>query len=177
MRPSLTLLFTSSNHWWSRVIQFFSKSRCSHVMVGLDLWGTPAVLEADVGGVQFLPRSRFFGKGDQMLVAEFAIRPEVHLRAAIEELGDRYDYVGLLGYALVMIARRLGRKIKNPLASPKAMVCSEFALALNRDGTIPAWVGLDPEATSPGDLLAICEHSASFERLPGTEMVKPVRPV
>jgi len=162
----VTLVFSTDSSFVARAIRFFTRSRCSHVMIGLELEGIPVLLHSTAGGVQVTPRRLWF-KSNRM-VDEYRIRPEVDVRAAAEKLGQRYDYVALIGYALLIVAWRWFRvKVKNVLASPGAVVCSEFVLELDRGGDlIVEWRGLDPERTHAQDLLAICERSpGSFERV------------
>jgi hypothetical protein len=101
------------------------------------------------------------------VVAEYGFvstSASTRLARAAAHLGDRYDYVGLFGYIPVMIARWLGRKIKNPLAEPGAMVCSEFVLSLDQDGDlVPEWDGISTTGTTPSDLLKICRTSEAFQ--------------
>jgi hypothetical protein len=166
----VTLVFTTTGSWVSAIIRWFTGGIASHVAIGTDLHGVPVLLHADVGGVQLSHRGRFFGDfGSNAVVAEYRFVGDVaeaRLARAVAHLGDRYDYAGLFGYAPVMVARWLGKKIRNPLASPRAMVCSEFVLLLDVGGDlVPAWQGLDPERTTPEDLLAICKESVAFCRV------------
>ena len=163
---SLALVFTSSSALISRTIRFFTRSRTSHTAIGLELFGTPFFLHATVGGIQMTPRARWLKTN--RVVAEFKIVPDLSagLQDALHHIGDAYDYVGLLGFLLVLTAKKLGRTRRNLFASPSAMVCSELALHLDLTGSkIPEWRGLDPERTSPEDLLRICEQSAQFQRV------------
>lgn len=155
MRP--TLLFTTTNTPISRLIRWVMGSRASHTAIGL-LWeDVPVVVEATTGGVKNTPRALW--AKDHIVIAEYSFKPGVvvDLSEAITGLGRAYDYVGLLGYLVVLLGRRLGRKLKNPFAREAGLVCSEFVLCLDKEGSIPEWKGLDPEATTPEDLLQICE--------------------
>jgi len=124
-------------------------------------------LHATAGGVKFTPRPKEL-KGST-IVAEYQVLPSVEkgLRKAVRDVGDNYDYVGLLGYAVAIILwRLLKKKIKNPFASSTAMVCSEFVAHLDRTGTVlPEFKILHPETTHPEHLLRICETSSNFKRL------------
>lgn len=164
--PALTLAFTSSSALISRTIRFFTRSRTSHTAIGLDLFGTPFFLHATVGGIQMTPRARWLKTN--RVVAEFTIVPDLHegLQTALHHIGDAYDYRGLFGFFFVLLAKKLGRTRRNLFASPTAMVCSELALHLDLAGSkIQAWRDLDPERTTPEDLLQICEKSAQFVRV------------
>jgi len=147
----------TSRSWLSAVIRWVTGGNASHVAIGLDLNGVPVFLHADMGGVHLSLRSKVMQ--GHSLVAEYRCMtiPDGHVVGAVAHLGERYDYVGLFGYALVLAARHIGKRVKNPFASPRAMVCSEFVLSLDRAGEfVPPWAFLDPEQTTPEDLLGIC---------------------
>ncbi len=161
----MTLIFSTSKSLISRLICWFTKSPASHVMIGLEIHGIPMLLHCTAGGVQVTPRTKWFR--DSELVAEYTFRPDIleGLRYAFMQLGVKYDYVSLLGFIPVLLFRWLRVKIKNPLASAKSMVCSEFILHVDHAHKIPEWVGLDPETTSPQDLLVVCRKEQSFAKL------------
>lgn len=154
----------------SWLIRRLTNSRVSHATLSTHIRGVPVILHCTVGGVQLTLRNRF--EAHSKIVEEFAFNIDVAdgLSAAIKELGDRYDYMGILGFAWVLFAARwLHRKIKNPLASPTAMVCTEFVLSIDRDDRIPEWRELDAERTTAEDLLECCQRGSSFRRLSGKE--------
>jgi hypothetical protein len=153
----MTLLFLTSRSWISAVIRWFTEGKASHVAIGMELHGVPILMHADVGGVQVSLRSKVLQGHSIVAEYECLTIPETHIYGAVACLGERYDYVGLFGYALVIAARHIGKRVKNPFASPRAMVCSEFVLSLDRTGEfVPPWAFLDPEQTTPEDLLGIC---------------------
>ena len=124
------------------------------------------IVHTTVGGVQVDFRRKW--EKSNKIVGEF--RPKVDVSPGVQHtlslLGEKYDYVGLLGYLLVVFWWRwFGRKIKNPMASPTGLVCSELLVHLAHDGDIPEWSEMDPERTTPQDLLAACEKGGSFERI------------
>lgn len=157
----VSVIFTASDSLVGRLISFFSGSKASHVLVRHQYLGVDVCLHADVGGVQLDTRPRAL-MGRRVL-AEFKIRQGVHLKRAVQELGSGYDYAGVLGFLVVWVARWFKRKIKNPFAGARSMFCSEFVLMLNHLDCIPEWSGLDPELTTPGDLLRLCKQGESFE--------------
>ncbi len=160
----ITLVFVTTGNPLSRLIRWITGSKASHCAIGgLHLEGVPVVLHASLGGVQLTPRERFYA--EHRAVAEYEMLAPVSVTRAVEALGDHYDYVGLAGYLPVLLWRWLGRKMKNPFAGAKASVCSELLLALDSAGVVPEWAGLDPETTTPEDLLRLCAGS-SFRELP-----------
>ncbi len=157
----VSLIFTTSGHWVSRLIRFFTRSPVSHVMIGHEYLRQPISLHADTRGIIIETREKSL-KGREVY-AEYRIIQGVHLQKSIELLGQDYDFKGLIGFAIHVIAKWLRWKIRNPFTSSKEMFCSEFVVRMNQCGCIPEFDGLDPELTSPGDLLRICEKGGSFE--------------
>lgn len=160
----MTLVFLTTRGVLSRLIRWATNSAASHVAIGVDLAGVPLLLQADIGGVQTTLRERFIQRG-HVVVAEYecATLPPIALAGAVSCIGEHYDYVGLLGYAFVMLGRHFGRKVRNPLASSKATVCSEFVLSLDPRGEhVPDWATLAADRTSPEDLLQVCRSRADL---------------
>jgi hypothetical protein len=156
-----TLLFTRCPTLVSRAIRWVTGSATSHVTIGgVELAGADVVLQATTGGVQVTPRAALLAEND--LVEEYEVLGPCDVRRGVLELGERYNYVGLFGYLFVQIARWFGRKIKNPLSDPHAVVCSEFALTLG----IAALGDLPPRDSTPQDLLEACRgRPDAFRRL------------
>lgn len=166
---TLTLVFTTSASWISRAIRFFDRSPASHVSVlfeSAELGGT-WVLEADLSGVRLRPEARW-ARGKRV-VARFRARTDLSagLRAAASLVGRRYDVTALFGFAwVILVGRWLGRRVRNPLASPRAYVCSEFVVHLRDGAAIPEFQGLDPERTSPRVLWRVLKDGTTFEEIP-----------
>lgn len=164
----ITVVFTSPKRWTllSWLIKKFTKGKSSHVALGAELYGVPVLIHSTMGGVQVTPREKYF-KSD-VVVEEYAFIPDMThgLQHAVTHLNQHYDYVGLLGYAMLLVAWRwFKKKIKNPLAAPKAMVCSEFVCHIDHEGQIAEWADLDPERTTPQDLIERCRTGKNFMKL------------
>jgi hypothetical protein len=169
MKMKTTLVFSTSNAFISRAIAWFTRSKASHVMIGIELYGKPFLLHCTAGGVQVTPREKWFR--ENRLVSEWRFKRDMTdgLRHAMSHLGTQYDYVTLFGWgAVILLWRWFKIRAKNPLASSKAMVCSEFVVHLGEpeDGnnSIPEWQGLDPETTHCQDLLDLLP-GVSFEQV------------
>jgi len=158
-----TVMFGTSRGLLSRVIRWVTKSPASHALIGFEVEGVPCVLHATVGGVQISLRAKW--ERNAKVVAEYRTIVQPDIRHAVTHIGDHYDYVGLLGYVWVLAWRALKKRVKNPLASSRSVVCSEFLLHLNHDDAFPEWSDLDPETTTPRDLMERCERNISFRRL------------
>jgi len=164
---NITVGFSTSSDWISRAIRWITRSRVSHAWLCLEWYGMLFIIHATVGGVKVTPRSKW-ESGHNKIVGEFRPKADVTegVKHALSFLDEEYDYVGILGYIFVVFWKRwFNKKIKNILARPNAMVCSEFLVHLADKGGIPEWRELDPERTTPKDLLEICEKEHSFERV------------
>jgi hypothetical protein len=136
-------------------------------MLGLDVMGVPMLLHCTSGGVRFTPRTRWMASNRLVAEYRFLVDVDEGVRHAFEHLGEKYDYVSLFGFLPVLLFRWLKIKVGNPLASARAMVCSEFILHVDQGDRIPEWDALEYETTTPQELLDICEQRKSFECLFG----------
>jgi len=137
-------------------IQKFTKSKVSHCLIGTEIHGMPVFLHCTGGGVKVSRRDTCL-KEDK-LVHEFEIKGDMAepMAHAWTHIDDDYDYAGIFGFAWVIIFWRwFKRKVRNPVASPNTMWCSEFMLHLTthgeHEGRIPEWKDLSPEYTH-------CQH-------------------
>lgn len=138
------VVFTTSTSWLSRAIRWVTGGEVSHVGLVLDFFSTPVVLHASVGGVEIDKLSTFLKSRTVVAVyrSQTSLLPE--LSRAVQHIDEQYDYVGLLGYLVSEVFRRVGMFVRNPLARPDALVCSEFlALAFGLKA---------PENVTPQDL-------------------------
>jgi len=110
-----------------------------------------------VGGVQISRRRRFMA--GRILVSEFAVPGGASLGRLIADVGDRYDYEGILFFVPILIGRWFGLRLGKPRSTQDAIACSELVAKL----PIPAFRGLDPELATPQDLLVRC--AAHLDRI------------
>jgi hypothetical protein len=160
------VIFTADNSWVSKAIRFITRGKTSHAALTSSIGGVPVLIHASIGGVQVTPRRKWLRSN--RAVAEFvpASGEGFDLGLAARALGERYDYVSLLGFIPVLIARRIGARIRNPFARSNATVCSEFVVrAAAGQGRLQALIGLDPERTTPQDLLRACEQESGLFRV------------
>jgi hypothetical protein len=149
-----TLLFSNSpNNPVSWLIRVITDSYVSHTAFAIEILGIPLVLEATWKGVEFTPFPNWLEHNRLVESYEVEVSDEV-VKASILTLDAAYDVVGLLGYLPVLIGRSLGLLWRNPLASPRATVCSELVYRLLMDR--PGFRGIDPEAVTPEDLRRLC---------------------
>ena len=158
--------FSTSSWWVSRLIRWATKSTVSHAFLLLDgpdghpLFGD-LVLEAEWCGWA-LSSLATLKRGTTHVVT--LVEPAIPLGPAVHDaagwLSEKYNYEGLLGEALVSLGRRLGKRWRNPLRNSRSMFCSEAICYVFIAANYPLAITLDPQSTSPQDLLDFLTPSA-----------------
>jgi hypothetical protein len=155
---------TQTHNILSRMIRAVTKSRASHAWLLVDdsLFGCPLVLEATEVGIRLIPFKTFQVKNTvvHLSPAHVEASMEVGLRAMSVALGNAYDFTGLFGMFFVYLGRLFRKKWRNPIRSSKAMFCSEFVCRVLQSARWPGAEALDPDSTSPEDLLVFIEGDA-----------------
>lgn len=162
----VTVGFSTQRGPVAALVRWLTRSKANHCWMSLDLKGLPIIVEAAVGGVKIVDRARW--SRSNKVVGEFVPLNDVDegVYEMFSHVGKSYDYSAFFGFIPVIIASRwFKKKIKNPLASPQELICSEFLTLLRTGGGIPEWDHLDPETTTPEDLLKICKREESFTRI------------
>jgi hypothetical protein len=156
--------FSTTNAWLSRLIRKLSRSRVSHAFLvyGDVDFGRDMVMEAVGNGFRIVPYSGFEKHNTVVAQITPAFPIEKGLQEAVNWLGAGYDTGGLVGMAWLMVKRwfRLRARsvrTRNPLASSRALFCSEAVARACLWSEYPGF-DLDPESTSPQDLLEFFER-------------------
>ncbi len=163
MQP--TLVFTTGIDPFQLLINLGTCSIAGHAAIGLG----DQLLHAHESGVLLEPRSSWFGRDEQSLVAEFVILPDVSegIDFAMTQLGKKYDAGGVLRIAI----SRLLRLTLSPItyfgpAPMKRHMCSAFVMLVDPYGAqIPEWRDLDRAIVTPSDLLGAASLGSSFRRI------------
>lgn len=133
----------------------------SHIWLLLDdaLFDVDMVLGTEREGFMLVPYERFLRQNDVVMIYDPHpdYRLDVGLRAVAPLIGEPYDKVGLLGMAWVMLARWFKRKVRNPLASSKAMFCSEAVAKVLVTSSVPEAAMLVPERATPEDVVSVLD--------------------
>ena len=140
----------------SRLIRYCTGSKASHawLLVEDTFFGLEMVMEATETGFRLVPYANFKAEGNDIVaVLEPPYSLDLGVHEAARWLGRRYDFAGLLGSFFVILGRWLRRKWRNPLASPRAMFCSEAVVEVLQAAKYPDSSALDPASTTPQDLL------------------------
>jgi len=156
---AIVIGFSTSDGFISKAIRWFSRSEVSHAWVSFDCGELEQrlIMHATSGGYK-LNHWRRWKKGNT-IVAQFVCREDLSdgLRKMAKQLDHDYDYLSVI---MMMPRRWLGKLFRNPVRDRKKLHCSEaLARLLQAHGFAK---DLDPESTTPGDLLEFCRNSPTF---------------
>jgi hypothetical protein len=149
----ITIGFSTTNKFISRFIRWITRAKVSHAWIGFNdsTLGQRMVMQAERWGYEVRPWTKWLTQNKW--IAEFEI-PQSPADSALQFiasfLGSDYDFTSAL---LLGLKRWFGRWFKRPTQSPTKLMCSEGVVRFLQFGQYEFATGLDPEATSPGELL------------------------
>jgi len=98
------------------------------------------------------------GKRMWVFSCNMALMPGIRRYARL--VGTKYDYKNLVWHAL---RRVFGKLMRRPWRSPRRLLCSELLVEIMRTAEVPGIERLDPEASTPGDLVEFWKKSWVFK--------------
>lgn len=148
--------FSSSNGLIGRIIKKLTRSKVSHTYIIFDAADIKLIIQADWKGVDV--EYYEIVKQKNNIVAEYQIllnSEEEHLALgyAFQQLTKAYDYLAIIGFAIVLINKMFGRQIKQPFRNRSAYFCSELAITALQAANFPLSHSFDRELTSPEDVM------------------------
>ncbi len=156
--------FSTTDALLSRLIRRLTRSEVSHAfLVYRDVdFDRVMVMEAVGAGFRVVPFDKFEQHNRIVEIVTPRHPIDEGLKAAVDWLGEAYDTSGLIGMGLLLLfrgLRRRTRRLRNLIASPRALFCSE---AVARACRACAYPGFDrePETTTPQDLYAFFQAEA-----------------
>ena len=158
----VTIGLFSHDNIFGQLIKFFTGSPFTHAAIGFEENSKQYWLHAVGSGVQICDRGYQSG-----LVAEFQVLPPVdnEVELAKKKVGEPYSKLTILGFLIMILAKKFGIGIDNPFYEKSAVVCSEFVVESDTQHLIPEFNGLDPADIAPADLFNICANGKSFKRI------------
>jgi hypothetical protein len=161
-RPLPTLVFSTGSDPFQFLVKATTNSAASHAAIGLG----DRLLHSYEDGTLLEPRGEWFGKREQVLVAEFQILPDVTdgIARAMRHLGKKYDAMHVIKIWLLRLLHPAIRSL-GPDA-PDKFTCARFVTMIDPYGErIPEWRHLWMEAITPADLLDCALWGPSFHRI------------
>lgn len=160
----ITIGFSTTNKWISRLIRWVTRGRVSHAWIAFydHCLDTRLVMQAESWGYEVRPWARW--QRENILVAEYRPQDQLDesLRWIATSLGVKYDWTSALFAGL---RRWLGRWIRGRFNSPKKLMCAEAVIRFLHHGGSTAIAGLDPETTTPARLLSIVNAAPEFRKV------------
>ena len=160
--PNITIGFSTGSSIVSRIIRWFIRSKASHAFVAFDdrMLGRRIIMESSLYGYKLTQHERWNKKNK--IIAEFTCKKRLgkSVKYMAGELGKDYDFWSAFGLA----ARRwFGKWYRNPFRNPKKLHCSEAMVLFLQQVNLA--LDLDPESTTPEDLLQYCLQNDNFEEV------------
>lgn len=152
----------------SGIIRWLTRSKASHSFMRFEVAGEDVVIHSTSNGVNLDYYPKF--KKKNKIIAEFKIKStkakeQAAIRYALQNLDRPYDYLAIAGFLWVLIAKTFGKKVKNPFPNRSAYFCSELTIKALVAAGVEGADKLDPELTSPEDLLDFYEAHAKAEKI------------
>lgn len=163
---NITVGFSTSNAIVSKLIRWITRSKVSHAWIAYDdqTLGMRMVMQAEAWGFEVRPLKRWVK--ENKLVAEFVpVGDDLHssFHYIAKKLGTKYDYKSALLTGLKFWVNRWFKIIKSrSFKAPNKLMCSEAVVRFLQHGGYKTVDGLDPELTSPGELLKLISKSEEF---------------
>jgi MYXO-CTERM domain-containing protein len=161
--------FSTTDAILSRLVRWLTRSQVSHAfLVYFDVdFDREMVMEAVGAGFRIVPLDKFATHNRIVEIVTPRHSIDEGLRAAVEWLGESYDAPGLVGMAVLLAFRALRRRtrtMRNLIASPRALFCSEAVARACLACRYPGF-DRDPETTTPQDLYAFFRSEAAVAPL------------
>ena len=163
-RLDVTVGFSTTNAWLSRLIRWITRGKVSHAWLAYNdqTLGLRMVMQAEAWAFELRPWHRW--TQENTWVAEFRILGGDQLLALqlrAKDIGLKYDYVAGLW---VGIAAWFKRWLKTglsfrPSRTPKKLMCSEAIVRFLKEAQHTCAEDLDEELTSPVELYDILRAS------------------
>ena len=167
---NITIGFSTTKQPISKIIRWFTGSACTHTFVSFHDASLKmrVVIQAEAWGFELRPWKSW--RNNNILVAEYEpIKQSLDksLLYLAKLLGANFDFRSAI---LLGIKYWLFRWFKtgftlNPNYSPKKLMCSEAVIRFLLKGKYKSIKHLNPELTSPGELLGLVMESEEFKKV------------
>jgi len=168
----MRIVFTADTNFLGKAIRFFERwwldsGRVSHVALRFGGLDTKWMAESNQYG--FVPNwwPKFIKKREGIRQFEILGTDEVILNSIVDECVDKfiyrkYDYFGLIGFAVIIIWYRLtGKRERNPFGISKLLACSESVYRIfdevKKRTKVEYFRDHDPETVTPEELYIECQ--------------------
>lgn len=165
---NITIGFSTTNSWTSKLIRWFTNSKISHSFVAINLFGARIIIGAESYGLDWRTKARFEQKNSIKAVYKPIALPVQDSFAWFvrEYAGAAYDWgaAGATGIRAKLGA--LWKYIKGwftSLPSKDRLMCEEVPTRLLQHAGYTTVKDIDPELTSAEVLMQLCDRSSEFK--------------
>ncbi len=146
---------------FSKLIRWVTNSQVSHAFVVLELAGQTIIYQASGLAVNYQNKDTFLGIESGIELYSFDLPDADATRNQVFRLtsvGKPYSWQEVVGYAWVLLARKFGKRVRNPFSGgDTAYVCVDVAAA---------HLPIDPEllgdgSWTPEDLRLWCQKNGT----------------
>lgn len=167
--------FSTPRTWnpLSALIRAMTRSRTSHAFLLVEdpAFRMRLVLEAHSTGFRLVSFTRFVKDNRVVALAEPPHPVDPGLPSAGEWLGESFDVLGLFGIFLALLRRWVRQgPLRNPFPTPSALFCSEAVIRTLQAAGYPGAADLDPEGTTPAELLGFFRADPACRILDGEDL-------
>lgn len=147
--------FSTTNMALSKLIRWVTKAPCSHTFIIFDWLGSKWVLEAGFFGVVAMPYERFTKNNIIVSVVDLPGIELDSLKPVLEEMGEAYDFGGLIGGFFPVMGTWFKKKWSNPWDNTKALFCSELVAGWLKLLNFEGFQDINPPETTPKQIWGI----------------------
>lgn len=154
-RERIYVVCAASDNLVGRLIRKLTRSSVNHTFLLYEsrMWGGWWAAQIGPDGVKKLPAGPVMQKYYLTECYEYAGNLGPGLTACRAMVGQRYDYWGVLGYLLRLVAKRVvDRDIRNPWNVQNEEFCSEFVAHVLKAARVDHFRDCDPASLSPGEV-------------------------
>lgn len=160
--------FSTTGSVVSGIIRWLTRSKASHSFIRFQVAGEDVVLHSTSHGVNLDYYPKFAKKNKIICEHKITMTKANENKAigyALKQLDRPYDYLAIAGFLWVLIAKSFGKKVKNPFPNRSAYFCSELTVNALKEAGFKSADKLDPELTSPEDLMEFIDNHAKSEAI------------
>lgn len=154
--PKVLVAVSASRGFIGWAIRKLTGSKVNHtfLLYRSAQWGGWWAAQIAAKGVVLLPAFKVTEECDFLEVYESQSTDlELVLAKMRDTIGEKYDYAGIVGFFLRIVAWKVAhKKIRNALHSKGELFCSEFVAKFLRAAGTPQARKMEPSITSPGDV-------------------------
>jgi hypothetical protein len=167
-RLNLMIGFSTSDHWYSKVILWFTNSKISHTFLAIDLFGARLIIGAEAWGLDWRTKARFEKDNTiKLVVKPIALPVEPSFAWLIRTYaGAAYDWGSAGATGVKSKFRIIWKYIAGWFKKwPKedALMCEEVSTKLLQHAGFNSVEKVDASTTSAEALMQIILKSPEFE--------------